>query len=517
MVVSLFLSRVLGLVRDMVMTGLFGSTGQTDIYRLAFSIPDLLFFLVSGGALSSAFIPVFTEYLHTDREEDAWEIFSTVASVMGTVLIVLVGVCFLLIEPLTRWMHPAVTGVEFQNTVTMTRIVLPTQFAFFVGGLMFGTLYARRVFAVPGLGPNVYNIGILIGAIFLSRFSNPPIAGMSWGALVGAAIGNLLIPFLAMRKLGSRFRYSWNIRHPGVQKVFKLMFPVIFGLSLPGVYDVISRYYGQQYGKGIVTNLTLGNLLMQAPVGVFGQSLALAAFPVLAAHYASQRMDLYRQQLTASMRQVIFITIPISALMAVAPESIVVAIFQHGQFQPEDSIAVAQLLRCFSIGVWAWCLHPVMMRGFFAVQHSVTPILLGTVTTGIYVGLINLFRSMNLGPQGMPMASSASATCLVLMLMFALHNRVGGLDVRSLGMTLGKSLLASVAFVGTTLLILQFDFVASWQTNKLGAILTLMIVCVPGMSLYVAVAKALKMPETDVLDRTLQKLSRRKREEPKVS
>ncbi|MFI5387483.1 MAG: lipid II flippase MurJ, partial [Fimbriimonadales bacterium] len=156
MVGSLLLSRVLGIVRDTVMASSFGRNAMTDAYRQAFAIPDLLFFLIAGGALSSAFIPVFSEYLHTEREEDAWKTFSAVTTVMSLIVLAFIVFAWIFAVPLTHLIAPGTPDAMRPLIAEMTRIVLPAQFAFFIGGLMFGTLYARQRFAVPGLGPNIY-------------------------------------------------------------------------------------------------------------------------------------------------------------------------------------------------------------------------------------------------------------------------------------------------------------------------------------------------------------------------
>src|SRR5262245_27106858 len=169
MMLSLLLSRVLGLVRDAVITGKFGADGITTAYYQSFKIPDLLFFLIAGGALSSAFIPVFSEYLHTKRESEAWHIFSVVTTFMSILVIGFIVIAWIFAYPLSRYLIAPGTDAEFiPYIVQMSRVVLPAQFAFFVGGIMFGTLYANQRFSVPGLGPNIYNIGIIVGALGLS-------------------------------------------------------------------------------------------------------------------------------------------------------------------------------------------------------------------------------------------------------------------------------------------------------------------------------------------------------------
>ncbi len=270
------------------MTAKFGLNGTTDAYRLAFAVPDAIFFLVAGGALSSAFIPVFSSFLHTDKEDEAWELFNVVVTVMSIAVIVLVGVAWIFAPTLISHYAAGKDPSLFPLIVRMTRIILPAQFAFFIGGLMIGTLYARQRFVMPGLAPNIYNIGIILGAFVFSMFVTPGIVGMSWGALFGAFAGSLLLPLWAVYRLGGRYRPSLNVRAPGVKKVFALMLPVVLGLSLPAVYGLIMQSLASKYPEGINTAVDLANRLMQAPLGVFGQSLALAAFPALSQFFAQK-------------------------------------------------------------------------------------------------------------------------------------------------------------------------------------------------------------------------------------
>ena len=247
--ISLLLSRVLGLVRDAIVLGKFGADGVTDAYFQSFKIPDLLFFLIAGGALSSAFIPVFSEYLHTEREGEAWHIFSVVTTFMSLLVVGFIAIAWIFATPLSHLIAPGTEPDFIPYIVQKSRIVLPAQYAIFIGGIMFGTLYANQRFSVPGLGPNIYNLGIIFGALVISTFVVPGQMGLSWGALLGAFAGNIVIPYLAMRHIGVQFRPSLNLKHPGVKKVFKLMLPVVLGLSLPGVYALIMTAFGSYYGE----------------------------------------------------------------------------------------------------------------------------------------------------------------------------------------------------------------------------------------------------------------------------
>lgn len=509
MVASLLLSRVLGLVRDAIIAGTFTPGIFTDSYRLAFSIPDLLFFLISGGALSSAFIPVFSEYWHTNREEDAWTVFSVVTTVMSLIVLVFIVLAWIFALPLAHMIAPGKAAETLPLIATMSRIVLPAQFAFFIGGLMFGTLYARQMFTVPGLGPNIYNIGIIFGAVVLSGLFTPGVIGMSWGATIGAIIGNLVIPIFALKKLGVKFRISFDVSHPGVKKVFGLMIPVVLGLSLPGVFGLIMQAFGSYYPDGTNTVLEYSNKLMQAPLGIFGQSLAIAVFPALTQFFAQNRMDMYRQQLDSTLRQVIYLTVPISVLMAIMAPQLVAALYLHGKFTQEAAIQTALCLQLFAVGIWAWCLHPILMRAFYAIQDTVTPIVLGTLTTGIFIGGLLLLRMTPLGYRALPLASSLAAMVLVILMAIFVSRKTGGIDVQGIFLTVGKSLIGSIGVAAVAALIAYSPIGAMIWGKKF---LTLGVTAgglLAAAWAYHFITSALKMPESGYVDRALERVKKK--------
>lgn len=509
MVFSLLLSRVLGLVRDSVISYYFGRTEFTDAYRLAFQIPDLLFMLVSGGALSSAFIPVFSEYWHTNRQKDAWKVFSTVLTIMSAIVLGFITLCFFLAVPLAKMVAAGKveTNPELIPMIArMSQILLPAQYAFFIGGLMMGTLYARKVFSIPGLGPNIYNVGIILGASVVGHYMGRGVEGMCWGATIGAILGNLVIPFIVIKRMGLDFQPSFDTSHEGVRKVFKLMLPVILGLSLPSVFSMIMQYFGSYYPDGTNSTLDYANKLMQAPLGIFGQSLALAVFPVLTQFHTQGRMDLFRKQLDSTMRTVMYLTVPASVLMAMLAPQLVSSFFKQGAFKLEDVAPTAAALRLFCIGIWAWCLHPVIMRAFYSIHDTKTPVIIGTVTTGIFVALI-LILKVPMGYLGLPLAGSIAPIIMVSMMALVLTPRIGGIDIPGLATTLGKAFVGSLAVVAVSAVVIATPLGNLGQ----GKIPTL-VITLGAFSLsmwgYYFITKALKMPESAYLDRAMNKINR---------
>ncbi|MBS1701794.1 MAG: murein biosynthesis integral membrane protein MurJ [Armatimonadetes bacterium] len=522
MVFSLLMSRVLGIFRDIIITYIFGINAHMDAYRLAFMLPDVLFYLISGGALSSAFIPVFTEYWHTGRQKEAWKVFSGVMCTISLILLLFILACGVFADPLYRYF--LARGLQDKSLipeiVSMSRILLPAQFAFFIGGLMMGTLYVRRVFAIPGLAPNIYNIGIIFGAVVLSRFVSQPLQGMCWGAAGGAILGNLLIPFLQIRKLGMELHFKFFLEHEGVRKVFKLMLPVILGLSLPAVFGMIMQGFATYFPRGTNSILDLSTKLMQAPLGIFGQSLAIAVFPVLTQFYAQGKMDMFKSQLDRTMRTVIYITVPVSVLMAVLAPQLSVGLYLSRKVPIEQTEQIAVCLQIFCIGIWAWCLHPVLMRAFYSIHDTKTPVIIGTVTTAVFVGLLMVLMKTPLSYKALPLAGSIAPMLMVMAMCAVVSKKLGGFDYVGVFRTLGKALVGSIS-VALVCALLAWTPLLDYLMNhgpfahqvwwhKVATLLMVLIGFCIAMWVYYFVTKAMKMPESEYFDRMMKRLERKR-------
>jgi putative peptidoglycan lipid II flippase len=509
MFASMLLSRLLGMSRDSVMAAQFGYGHASDAYSIAVQIPDLIFMLIAGGGLSSAFMPAFSDFWHKGKEKEAWRMFSVVITVTSLIVCSLVAIVWVL----TPWIVGLFGGEKPASVVAsatqITRILWPAQIAFIVGSVLQATLFARKQFVAPALAPNIYNLGIILGAILLPRLFGFGIESMAWGGVVGAMLGALVIPGLAVAFSGAHFTPSVDVNAPGVKSFFRLLLPVILGFSLPSVVGLLTQYFGSQFpGDGVNTVLRNSNNLMQAPLGFFGQALALAVFPVLAEYVAKNDMDRYRSQVTTTLRTVIFLGAMSGALMLALAPQISHLLYGWGMARNDEGALndVALCLRIYALAIPFWCMQPVLMRGFFSLHKTLKPMLIGTGVTALFIALCVAAIHGNAGFLSVPWATNIAATVLAFVLFFALESDVGRLDRNAVVMTFLKSLVAAaaggaVAFLGSLL--------AHNASSRLADGGMLLLFGLLGFWTFLGVGKLLKMPETAYLDRVLARFSRK--------
>lgn len=508
MVFSLALSRVLGMLRDTVLAYRFGVGLDADSYRIAAQLPDLIFMLIAGGGLSSAFIPVFSDFIHRDRERDAWKVFSVVVTVCSVIAVALIAIVWLFAPQIVSYLSEGKPGAVVPPAVVMSRIMLPAQFAFLIGSILLATLYSRKHFLAPGLAPNVYNVGIILGALLLPPLMGLGIESMAWGALVGAMIGNIVLPIVSMGVVGSHFKPSFDVSAPGVDRFFKLLLPVIVGFSLPSMVNLITQKFASEYGQnGLNTVLGFANNLMQAPLGIFGQALALAAFPVLAEFVAKDRMDLYRGQVSRTLRTVLYLCVPSGALMMALAPQIVHALYGYGVAaqNPGNLAEIAISLRIYSLAIFAWCMQPVLMRGFFSLHKTLKPIAIGSAMTLVFVGFCAVAKHYSDDYRLLPWATDLAAFMLVVFLFFALEGDVGRLDRPRILATMLLSVLASAATGG-----ICYGLAQLYEPHrKLLQVADLALIALIGAWVYFFLTRWMKMPETDYVSRIVDRMSGR--------
>ena len=491
------LSRVLGLVRDIVIADHLGAAVDADAYVAAFKIPDLFMYLLAGGALASTFIPVFKEHLQLGKQKTAWQIFSIVATVTAVVAVLFVVIAEIWTPEFVRLLNPGYSAATVALTVPLTRIVLPAQIFFMLGGLFMGTLNAREQFLLPALAPSIYNLGIIFGAAVLYPLGFGT-AGLMWGALGGAFIGNFALQVLLVARTGGHFKPNFAVLHPGAVKVWKLMLPILLGVSLPNVDQIVNSYFASELSTGSQAALQYAVRLMLIPIGIFGQAMGIAILPTMSGQAAAGERKEFRLTVSKALRTILFVTIPASALLFLLATPIVILLLQHGKFTAHDTPITAMALRFYSVGIFAWSAQAILTRGFYALQDTRTPVISGTVMTGVFI-LMNwlVVHDTPWGIAGLAMATSVAATLHMLVMYFFLRRRLRTIHDGLLLVSVVKTLLATAALGGAVWVARAgvLTFLPSGDHIKFSAFLMLCLAGGAGISGFVLAARLLRMNE----------------------
>jgi len=429
------LSRITGIIRDIGRTALFGRDWHTDAYVSAFSIPDLIYFLASGGALSAGFVPVFTGYLTKGEDEKAMRTFRVLMTYLGLLLLSLIVTFEVLAPQLVALLFPGMVGDEqkFTLTVRLVRILLPAQFFFVLGSLFTGALWSLRYFAEPQVQSVLYNLFILFGGIlgaqFCAHWLGKGIEGMAIGALTGAAVGAGLVQARKLWQVGMDFRPCFDWRDEGARQVLKLVIPVVFSLSVTQINAIIlPRSFSSLLPHGAATAVEMANRIMQLPVALFGASVGIALFPTLSALATKEAIDDLRRQVASGLRTVLFMTVPTAVLMAVLREPIVALFFEYGRWKSSDTQATALALLFYSLGVPAMSCQQVLARGFYALRDTWTPVWVGLLSFALAFTLNAALVHSPLQQGGLALAFSISAWFNITLLAILLRKRLNGLE-----------------------------------------------------------------------------------------
>lgn len=439
--VSILLSRVLGFLRDAVIANQYGASAMTDAYYAAFTLPDLMNYFLAGGTLSITFIPLFSSYIARNDEEGGWRLFSTVATTMGCALIAvsIFGIAFA--PTLVGWLNPGFSDAEqMQMAVTMTRIVIPAQIAFYLGGLLQATLFVREVFWPSAIAPLIYNGSIILGGLLLDPWFG--IQGFSIGVVIGALLGPLALPLWAARKT-VRFRFRFAPRDADFRAFLWLTLPLMVGVSLVTVDEWLLKYFGSMHEQGAITWLNNSRKLMMVLFAVIGQAAGQAALPYLSRMFHEGKEREMGEMLAQSLQRVIFLSVISAAGLIAVAYPLVHLVFRHGEFSVADADGTAELLVFFSLGLMAWSAQTVMVRGFYARQDTVTPMIIGTV---VAVGVLPIYYLLDhvFGLAGLAGATSIGITINVLVTAIVYRRRGRTLPLTPVVAGLGRGLVLAV-------------------------------------------------------------------------
>jgi putative peptidoglycan lipid II flippase len=424
--IGIFLSRILGLVRESVILYFHGATGLTDAYYAAFLLPNMMNYFLAGGTLSITFIPLFSSYLTRNDEEGGWRLFSTVATTMGLALVLFTALGLVLAPYVMPMLFPGFTEEQLAMVVLMTRIVFPAQLAFYVGGLIQATLFVREVFWPAAVSAPVYNICIILGGVLLGPWFG--IVGFSVGVVIGAVLGPLLIPLWAARR-HVKYRFRLAPRDPEFKHFILLTLPLMIGVSLVTVDEWLLNYFGSMQEQGAITWLSNSRKLMLVLFAIIGQAAGQAALPFLTRLYHEGKIDEMGQMLATSMQRLAFLSCLGSAGLIAIAQPIIYLLFRRGQFTAADADIMAVLLIFFAVGLVSWSAQTFLVRGFYAQKDTMTPMIIGTIVVVVVLPLYyGLAQAM--GAVGLAIATTIGITVNTIATIVVYRMKKGVLPIR---------------------------------------------------------------------------------------
>lgn len=445
------ISRVLGLVRDAVLAYAFGATGVADAFYVAFRIPNLLRRLVAEGSLTVAFVPIYTGYLKKSREQ-AHQVASVVFTFLALflALLVVLGVLF------APWIVKAIAyGFEtnpakFDLTVYLTRIIFPYIFLISLVALAMGILNSLKRFAAPAAAPIFLNLGIIGGALLLSRFFEEPTVGLALGVLIGGVM-QLLLQIPSLVKEGMLPRINFKPKHPALKSLVLMMLPSAYGAAIYQFNVLVITLLASFLPSGSVSYLWYADRVSEFPLGIFAVSVAVATLPTLSDHAADKDIASFKSTMNYSLRLSFLISIPAAVGLFLLAEPITQILFQRGVFTPAMTVATAGALKFFAIGIPFVSADRNLVPSYFALRKPKIPVMTATVALIINIG----FALLLMGPmlhRGLAFAMSIAAVSNFSMLYLILRHRLGPLGghklIRSVLRTCGAAAIMALFILG---------------------------------------------------------------------
>jgi putative peptidoglycan lipid II flippase len=446
---AVMLSRVLGLARELIFAGLFGAGRGMDAFLTAFRAPNLLRDLFAEGALSTAFVTVFSQRIAKDGVDSAWQLAAKMATLTTIFMsfVSLLGVIFS--AQFISFLAPGFPVEKAMLTIELARIMYPFILLVSLAALVMGMLNSRNIFTAPALASSFFNIGSIAGGVIFGWWIDPHFGEKS---LIGLAIGTLLggllqlgVQLPSLYKAGFRFVLDFNWRDPGVRQVLLLMLPAVIAASAVQINVMINSIFASYLGDGPVSWLSYAFRLMQLPLGVFGVAVATVTLPVISRASALGDMARFSSTLARAMRLAVFLTLPSAVGLVVLAQPIIGLIYQRGKFQDADTLHTAEALQFYAIGLVGYSCIKVLSPAFYAINRKWTPMTVSFCSIGLNLLLNWIFIfHLKMGHCGLALSTALSATLNFTLLYFFMHRISTSLESRAMLLTLAKCLVASL-------------------------------------------------------------------------
>jgi putative peptidoglycan lipid II flippase len=443
-------SRVLGLAREQIFAALFGGGRVMDAFTIAFRIPNLLRDLFAEGALSTAFVTVFTRTATLQDGAAAWRLADKVATLTVVTLSAITVLGILSAPWLVALLAPGFDPAKAALTVTLTRIMWPFILLVSLAALVMGMLNARNVFGMPAMASSFFNLGSIVAGVALGYWLDPhfgprAILGLAIGTLIGGAL-QLAVQLPTLRREGYRYRPDLRWGDAGVRAILRLMGPSVIAASTTQVNVLVNSVFASELGDGPTFWLTVAFRLMQLPLGVFGVALGTVALPLLARMAATGNTAAFRSELARGMRLAFLMTIPASIGLIVLAEPIISVLYQHGRFGAYETAESAGALRFYALGLCGYAALKVLVNAFYALDRRKTPMVVSFIAVALNLLLNWVFtRELGWGHRGLAFSTACVASSNFLILYLLMRAQLGRLESRAMLVLLAKVALASAA------------------------------------------------------------------------
>jgi len=493
---SFVLSRVLGLLRMSVIAGIFGNSASVQAYVAAFRIPDTMFTLVSGGALASAFVPMFAGLLEQGEEDEAWKVASTVLNTVSLALAILAAIAFVFAPQVMGLLVQGFTPAERGQTVDLTRIMLLQPIFLGASAIVTAMLQTYNRFVLTATAPLVYNLSVILAALLFGPSGG--IGVLAW-AVVAGALAQLVIQLPGLwPELSMRYRIVLDWASEGPREVLRLFGPRVVGLAAFQGMLLITLYLAAGLPQGMVGAINYAWTLMYAPVGALGTAAATAIFPTLSRRSAAEDVDAMRRTVNRTLRLILFLALPAAMGLIVLRRPIVNLLFNHGTawtFMATEQTAFALLF--FAMALPSLTIIEVLARVFYAMKDTRTPVRIAVVAVVLdavlSILLVHLLPRAS-GQGGLAVATAVANTIQAVWLAVALDERMQGIGRRSLLLTLRDGAISSLV-MGMLLYVTLDPLTAVLPQQGVGVLVIMTIEVALGLVTFGGVAHLLGAPE----------------------
>src|SRR5713101_8373306 len=448
--IAILCSRVLGLIREVVIAALFGATRNMDAFLTAFRAPNMLRDLFAEGALSTAFVTTFSRRIATESDKSAWRLASKVATLTLVFMSALTVLGIVFAPVLIKILAPGFPVEKAELTILLTRIMFPFILLVSLAALAMGMLNAKHVFGMPAMASSFFNLGSIIGGVALCYWLDPQpnwrhphfgergLVGLSIATLIGGFL-QLVVQFPALRRVGFKFQSDFNWRDSGVGTILILMGPATIAASAVQINVAVNSGFASSLGDGPMTWLNIAFRLMQLPLGLFGVAIATVTLPLVSRSAALGNTTEFRGALAHSLRLVMLLTIPSAIGLIILAEPIISLIYQHGRFTAEATRQTAAALRFYALGLAGYSGVKVLAPAFYAINKRNLPMLVSLFSIAMNFGLNWFFRfQLGFGHRGLALSTSFVAITNFLLLYIMMRRYTTHLETAAMLVTLAK-------------------------------------------------------------------------------